>query len=310
MKLAAITGASAGVGRAVSRLFAQKGYDLALIARGLKGLEMAKKEAEHLGRRASIYQVDVANYKQVFQAVDMIESRMGEIDVWVNNAMVSVFSPVSSLTPDEIKRVTEVTYLGFVYCTMACLEKMKKRNSGHIVQVGSALAFRGIPLQSAYCAAKHAIKGFTESLRSELLHDKSSIIVNMVHLPAVNTPQFDWSKSKLKKQPKPVAPIFQPELAAEAIYYAATHNIRQIMLGGNTKLVVAGNKILPILGDYYLAYRGYQSQMTDQNISPDRKDNLWQPVDEDVDAGAHGRFDQEAKDHSYFWDIRKIFHKL
>jgi len=287
-----VTGASAGVGRATVRAFARRGADVALIARGVDGLEAARREVESDGGRALVLPVDVADADAIDAAADRIERELGPIDVWVNNAMVSVFSPVKELRADEIKRVTEVTYLGVVYGTLAALKRMLPRDRGAIVQVGSALAYRGIPLQAAYCGAKHAIQGFTESLRCELLHDGSGVHVTMVHLPAMNTPQFDWVKSRMPRKPQPVPPIYAPEIAADAIVWAAGQRRREISVGGVTAAVIWGNKFASGLGDRYLARTGYDSQQTDEPADPHRPDNLWQPLP--GDHGAHGRFGDRA----------------
>ena len=287
-----VTGASAGVGRAAVRAFARKGADVALIARGVDGLEAARREVESDGGRALVLPLDVADADAIDAAADRIERELGPIDVWVNNAMVSVFSPVKELHADEIKRVTEVTYLGVVYGTLAALKRMLPRDRGAIVQVGSALAYRGIPLQAAYCGAKHAIHGFTESLRCELLHDGSSVHVTMVHLPAMNTPQFDWVKSRMPRKPQPVPPIYAPEIAADAIVWAAGQRRRELSVGGVTAAVIWGNKFASGLGDRYLARTGYDSQQTDEPADPHRPDNLWQPLP--GDHGPHGRFGDRA----------------
>jgi NAD(P)-dependent dehydrogenase (short-subunit alcohol dehydrogenase family) len=231
---------------------------------------------------------DVANADEIEAAAERVERELGPIDVWVNNAMVSVFSPVKEMQPEEVKRVTEVTYLGVVYGTLAALKRMLPRDRGAIVQVGSALAYRGIPLQAAYCGAKHAIQGFTESLRCELLHDQSRVHVSMVQLPAMNTPQFDWVKSRLPRQPQPVPPIYAPEIAADAIMWAAEHRRRELSVGGPTIAAIWGNKIASGLLDRYLAKTGYDSQQTPQPADPHRPNNLWAPLD--GDHGAHGRF--------------------
>jgi NAD(P)-dependent dehydrogenase (short-subunit alcohol dehydrogenase family) len=283
-----VTGASAGVGRAVVREYAHRGADLGLLARGSDGLAGAQREVEALGGRALAIPTDVADAAAVEAAAERVEQELGPIDVWVNDAMVSVFSPVKALQPDEVKRVTEVTYLGFVYGTLAALKRMLPRNRGAIVQVGSALAYRGIPLQAAYCGAKHAVQGFTESLRCELLHDGSDVHVSMVQLPAMNTPQFDWVKSRLPREPQPVPPIYEPEVAARAVVWAATHRRREVSVGGSTAIAIWGNKVAAGLGDRYLAHTGFDSQQTDQPADPDRPNNLWKPLP--GDHGAHGRF--------------------
>jgi NAD(P)-dependent dehydrogenase (short-subunit alcohol dehydrogenase family) len=287
-----ITGASAGVGRATARAFAHAGADVGLIARGRDGLEAARREAAALGRRAAIVAADVADADAVDAAAADVERTLGPIDVWINNAMVSVFSPVRELTPDDVRRVTEVTYLGVVYGTLSALKRMLPRDRGVIVQVGSALAYRGIPLQAAYCGAKHAIQGFTESLRCELLHDRSRVRVTMVQLPAMNTPQFGWVKSRLPRKPQPVPPIFQPEVAADAIVWAASHDRRELSVGGPTVAAIYGNKIAAGVLDRYLARTGYDAQQTDEPADPARADNLWAPLP--GDAGAHGAFDDRA----------------
>jgi len=283
-----VTGASAGVGRAAVRAFARRGADVALVARGIDGLEGARREVEAEGSRALVIPTDVADAEQVEAAAERTERELGPVDVWVNNAMVSVFSPVKELEPAEIRRVTEVTYLGVVYGTLAALKRMLPRDRGAIVQVGSALAYRGIPLQAAYCGAKHAIQGFTESLRCELLHDGSQVHVAMVQLPAMNTPQFDWVKSRLPREPQPVPPIYEPEVAAEAIVWAASRRRREVSVGAPTAAAIWGNKIASGLMDRYLARTGYASQQTDVPADPNRPNNLWQPLP--GDHGAHGRF--------------------
>jgi NAD(P)-dependent dehydrogenase (short-subunit alcohol dehydrogenase family) len=295
-RVVVVTGASAGVGRAAVRAFARQGADLGLIARGHDGLEAARNEVESAGGRAVVVPTDVAHADQVEAAAQRIEEGLGPIEVWVNNAMVSVFSEFKDMTPDEFRRVTEVTYLGYVYGTMSALRRMRLRNQGVIVQVGSALAYRGIPLQSAYCGAKHAIEGFTESLRCELLHEQSQVRLTMVQLPAVNTPQHGWVKSRLPRKAQPVPPIYQPEVAAEAIVWAADHPRRELSVGLMNSVVLMGNKVAPGIGDWYLARTGYDSQMTDEPADPGRPDNLWEPLP--GDHGAHGDFDHMAYDYS------------
>src|SRR5438034_7449148 len=269
-----VTGASAGVGRATARKFAKKGAGVALLARGSDGLEAARKEVEELGGRALVVIVDVAHADQVEAAATQIEAELGTIDIWINNAMVSVFSPIKEMTPEEFRRVTEVTFLGCVYGTLAALKRMLPRDRGTIVQVGSALAHRSIPLQSAYCAAKHAMQGFTESLRCELIHDKSEVRVTMVQLPALNTPQFGWVKSRLPRKAQPVPPIFQPEVAAEAIYFAAHHPRREFYVGLSSAKAIIVNKIAPGMLDHFLAHTGYDSQQYDGAEDPNRADNI------------------------------------
>lgn len=287
-----ITGASAGVGRATVRAFARRGADVALLARGVDGLEAARREVESLGGRALVVPADVADAAAMEEATDRVERELGPIDVWVNNAMVSVFSPVKELEPGEVRRVTDVTYLGAVYGTLAALKRMLPRDRGCIVQVGSALAYRGIPLQAAYCAAKHAVQGFTESLRCELLHDGSRVRLTMVQLPAMNTPQFDWVKSRMPRSPQPVPPIFQPEVAAEAIVWASAHDRRELSVGWPTAAAIWIDKFVPGLLDRYLARAGYDAQQTNEPDDPDRPHNLWRPVP--GDHGAHGRFGSRA----------------
>jgi short-subunit dehydrogenase len=287
-----ITGASAGVGRAAAREFASRGVDVGLLARDSDGLEAAAKEIEALGRRAVAVPTDVADPDQVEAAADAVEDRLGPIDVWVNNAMTSVFAPFTEIEPAEFRRVTEVTYLGFVHGTRAALRRMLPRDRGTIVQVGSALAYRGIPLQSAYCGGKHAIKGFTESVRAELLHERSAVRLTMVQMPALNTPQFEWVLSRLPRSPQPVPPIYQPEVAARAIVWAATHRRRQLWVGASTVATILGNRVAPGLLDRYLGRTGFDSQQTSQPATPERPSNLWAPVR--GDHGAHGSFDDRA----------------
>jgi len=294
-----ITGASAGVGRATVREFAKHGAWIGLIARGRDGLEGARREVEAEGGKALVLPTDVADHKQVEQAAQRVEDKLGPIDIWVNDAMTSVFSPVKEMTAEEFKRVTEVTYLGYVYGTLSALKRMLPRDRGTIVQVGSALAYRGIPLQAAYCAAKHAVLGFHASLRTELLHDKSKVRITMVQMPALNTPQFGWVKSRLPRKAQPVPPIFQPEVAARAIYHAAHHPLREYYVGHSTVQAIVGNKLAPSLLDHYLARTGYNAQQYDGREDPDRPNNLWDPVP--GDHGAHGSFDQRARGYSVQW---------
>jgi NAD(P)-dependent dehydrogenase (short-subunit alcohol dehydrogenase family) len=293
-----VTGASAGVGRATVRAFARQGARIGLIARGQAGLEGARRDVEALGGEALVLPADVADPDQVERAAAAVEEHFGPIDVWVNDAFCSVFSPVKQMTPADYKRVTEVTYLGFVYGTLAALKRMLPRDHGIIVQVGSALAYRAIPLQSAYCAAKHAIRGFTDSVRCELIHDGSHVKITMVQMPALNTPQFAWSKSRMPRRAQPVPPIYQPEVAADAIVWAAHHYRREWYVGGSTVAVIVGNKFLANYGDHYLAHNGYEAQMHDGPDDPSRPNNLYEPVDQDRDFGAHGRFDDQAHAHS------------
>jgi short-subunit dehydrogenase len=300
-RVVAVTGASGGIGRAVAKAFACPGTSVALLARGEKGLAGASDDVRAQGGVPLVLPVDVADSDQVEQATERIEEELGPIDVWVNVAFTSVFSRFDQITPDEFKRVTEVAYLGYVYSTMAALKRMKSRDRGTIVQVGSALAYRGIPLQSAYCGAKHAIQGFNESLRCELLHDHSNVHVTMVQMPAVNTPQFAWVLSRLPHQAQPVPPIYQPELAAAAVVHAAAHpQRREYWVGGSTMGTLAANAIAPGLLDRYLARTGFSSQQTGRPKPADRPANLWEPADgvDGKDYGAHGMFDDRSKDRS------------
>ncbi len=300
-----ITGASAGVGRATARAFAQRGAKIGLLARGRDGLEGARLEIERAGGKALVLPTDVASPEQVEAAAQAVEENFGPIDIWINNAMVSVFSPIKEMTPEEFKRVTDVTYLGAVYGTLSALRRMLPRDRGVIVEVGSALAYRGIPLQAAYCGAKHAMQGFVDSLRSELLHDQSRVRVTMVQLPALNTPQFSWVKSRLPRKPQPVPPIFQPEVAADAIAWAALHHRPELYVGWPTVKAIVGNKIAPRFADWYLSRQGYEAQQTDQPVEAGRIDNLWEPVP--GDHGAHGDFD--ARSLSSSWQFRFAKHK-
>ena len=298
-KVAVVTGASAGVGRATARLFARNGYDMGLIARGHAGLEAVRQEVESFKSRALVLPVDVADSRAVEDAAQQVERELGPIDVWINNAMVSVFSPVKQMQAEEYKRVTEVTYLGVVHGTLAALKRMLPRDRGVIIQVGSALAYRSIPLQSAYCAAKHAIVGFTDSLRCELIHDHSNVRVTVVHLPALNTPQFKWTKSRMPRKAQPVPPIFRPEVAARAIVWAATHQQREVLVGAPTVQAIMTNKFVPGMLDRYLGKNGYDAQQHDGPEDPSRPDNLWMPLDRDF--GSHGDFDRQA--HSFSWQF-------
>jgi NAD(P)-dependent dehydrogenase (short-subunit alcohol dehydrogenase family) len=295
-RVVVVTGASAGLGRATVREFARNGDDIALIARGADGLEEAKKEVESYGRRALVCRLDVSDPSAVEKAAGDIEKELGPIDVWVNNAMISVFSPVKEMKPEEYRRVTEVTYLGQVYGALAALKRMQIRDNGSIIFVGSALAYRGIPLQSAYCASKHAIEGFYDSLRTELMHDGSSIRTCMVQLPAMNTTQFGFVKSRMPNKPKPMGEIFQPEVAARAIVYASKHNRREIFVGPSTVKAIIGNKLAPWYADRVLAKNGYKGQMTSEPENTGRKDNLWEPIP--GDHGAHGPFGNKSHEFS------------
>lgn len=287
-----ITGASAGIGRATANLFGAFGANVALIARGVDGLEGAKREVEAAGGKAMVIPCDVADAEGIEAAAEKVEAEWGPIDIWINNAMTSVFSPVKEMLPEEYKRVTEVTYLGQVYGTLAALRRMLPRDKGSIVLVGSALAYRSIPLQSAYCASKHAIKGFAQSLRTELLHDGSNVRLSMVELPGVNTTQFGWVKSRLPNNPKPIGAVYEPEIAAEAIYWAAHHNRRELIVGYPALKAIFGEKFAPQYGDYVLSKIGFEQQQTDTPVSPDRKDNLWEPVP--GDHGIYGPFHKDA----------------
>jgi NAD(P)-dependent dehydrogenase (short-subunit alcohol dehydrogenase family) len=291
-----VTGASAGVGRAVVRKLAREGASIGLIARGPAGLDGARRDVEALGSRAIVVSADVADHDQVEGAAEQIETELGPIDVWVNNAMATILAPLSEMSPEEFRRSTEVTYLGSVWGTMAALRRMRPRDRGTIVQVGSALAYRGIPLQAPYCGGKHALQGFLESLRAELIHEGSSVQLTMVQLPALNTPQFTWARTRMPREPQPVPPIFQPEVAAEAIVWAARNPRRELKVAWPTVKAILGNAVAPGLADRYLADSGYDAQQTDTPVGPDRRDNLFEPVDED--RGAHGPFDEESHERS------------
>ena len=274
-----------------------------LLARGVEGLEAAAREVAQEGGAALVLPTEIADADAVERAAAAVEDRFGPIDIWVNCAMATIFSPFADLTPDEYRRATEVTYLGYVYGTMAALRRMRVRDRGTIVQVGSALAYRAIPLQSVYCGAKFAIRGFTDSIRSELIHDRSRVHITMVQMPALNTPQFDWARNKTGKRAQPVPPIFQPELAAEAIVFAAHARRREIYVGWPSARAILANKIVPGLLDRYLAGAGYSGQLTDEPTPPDAPDNLYKPVP--GDRGAHGRFDRRAQSWStQFWLTR------
>lgn len=291
-----ITGASAGVGRAVAHEFARRGARIGLLARGTERLSATKREVQELGGEALEVPTDVANAQQVESAAAAVEDAFGPIDIWVNNAMTSVFGEFIDIEPDEYRRVTDVTYHGTVYGTMAALRRMVPRDRGIIVQVGSALAYRGIPLQAAYCGAKHAIQGMFDSLRSELLHRNANIHMTMVHLPAVNTPQFGWVRSKLPRKAQPVPPIFEPELAARAVVWAAYHRRRELYVGWPATQAIVGDKIAPGFADWVLSRSGYEDQMTDEPEDPDRPDNLFDPVP--GDPGMRGSFEHASRDTS------------
>lgn len=296
-----ITGASGGIGRAAARAFGSRGDRVALLARGAAGLAAAAQEVHKAGGQAIQVITDVADPDQVDAAATEVEETFGPIDVWVNDAFSSVFAPFATITPEEFRRVTEVTYLGFVYGTMAALARMRPRDAGTIIQVGSALGVRSIPLQSAYCGAKHAINGFTESLRVELRHEGSNVHVTVVQMPAVNTPQFSWVRSRLPRRPQPVPPIYQPEIAAKAITFAADHPTRkEYWVGLSTAATILGQRLMPSVLDRYLARTGYDSQQTDEPADDERPDNLFSPLDGDAgtDHGAHGVFDDRSHRHS------------
>ncbi len=304
-----ITGASAGVGRAAACAFAQRGCRIGLLARGHEGLEAARREVEERGGAALAIPTDVADFAQVEKAAEQVERTLGPIDVWVNNAMTTVFAPVWEISPEEFRRVTEVTYLGYVHGTMAALKRMRPRKRGTIVQVGSALAYRSIPLQSAYCGAKSAVRGFTDALRCELGHEGSRIHLTMVQMPALNTPQFTWCKSRLPRKGQPVPPIFEPEVAAQAIVWAATHRRRELNVGLSTTIAVWGNKFFPGLGDLYLGKTGFASQQHDGREDSQRVDNLWRPVDDEQDRGARGPFGARAHERSHqLWLVTRPGH--
>jgi NAD(P)-dependent dehydrogenase (short-subunit alcohol dehydrogenase family) len=287
-----ITGASAGVGRATAQAFARRGWNVALLARDPSGLESTRNEVEQVGGRALTYSTDVADADAVFAAADDVVRQWGAIDVWINNAMVTTFSAVSEMTPAEFRRVTEVTYLGYVFGTMAALIHMRERNAGTIVQVGSALSYRSIPLQSAYCGAKFAVRGFTDSLRSELQHERSAIRLTMVQLPAVNTPQFEWARNKMPKRPQPVPPIHQPEVIAEAVYRASQQAPREVWVGLASVKAILGAMIIPAALDRHLARIGYEGQLSSEDHASDPADNLFRPVT--GGHATHGRFEDRA----------------
>lgn len=294
-KVVVVTGASAGLGRAIVREFAKRGDNIGLIARGIDGLEAAKKEVESYGGKALVLPADVADADALEAAASRVETELGPIDIWINNAMTSVFAPIKDMEAEEYRRVTEVTYLGQVYGALSAFRRMRARNKGSIIFVGSALAYRGIPLQSAYCASKHAIEGFYDSFRSELIHDKLNIRTCMVQLPAMNTTQFGFVRNKLPFKPRPMGKIFQPEVAAKAIVFAIEHNRREIYVGLPTVEAIVGNKLVPGFADYQLAQTGYEGQLTNEPETPNRKDNLWNPLP--GDHGAHGPFTE--KSHSF-----------
>jgi NADP-dependent 3-hydroxy acid dehydrogenase YdfG len=291
-----VTGASAGVGRAAARAFGARGAAVGLVARGEDGLEAAAREVRDAGGRALVLPADVAHADEVMAAAERVEAELGPIDVWVNDAMASIFAPVREIAPDEMRRVTEVTYLGQVHGTMAALRHMLPRDRGTIVNVGSALAYRGIPLQAAYCGAKHAVRGFTDSLRTELMHEKRNVRVISIHLPGLNTTQFAMVRLRMPRRPRPVAPVYQPEVAAEAIVWAAQHpRRRELWVGASTVMTIVGNRVAPWLADRYLARTGYDSQQTDEPAGPDRQHTDYVDAPLPGDHGSHGAFDDEAK---------------
>ena len=305
-KVVVVTGASAGVGRATVRAFAEAGADLGLLARANPGLQAAAREVEREGGRALVIPIDVADAGQVEAAAARIEAELGPIEVWVNDAMATIFARVWDVQPDEFRRATEVTYLGAVHGTMAALKRMRPRDRGTIVQVGSALAYRAIPLQAAYCGAKHALRGFTDSLRCELMNERSNVSITMVQLPGLNTPQFTWVRVRgLTKNPRPVPPVYRPEVAAEAIVWAARHKRREVWVGGSSVATILGNKVVPKLADLYLARTNIKGQQTGEEISADRRDYLFEPVAED--RGADGPFVAEAKSRS--WQLKATKHR-
>ena len=293
-----VTGASAGLGRAIAHLFGKEGARVGLISRDMDALEATAREVESLGGKALAITADVSDDEAIEAAASRVEAELGAIDVWVNNAMVSVFSPVKEMKAAEYRRVTEVNYLGYVHGTLSALRRMLPRNRGRIIQVGSALAVRSIPLQSAYCATKHAIVGFTDSLRCELVHDKSDVKVSVVHMPAMNTAQFTWVKSRLPRKPQPVPPIFEPEVGARVVLHAATTRFprREYWVGASTVKAILGQMIVPGLLDRYLGKTGYDAQQRNERDSPDRPNNLWDPAPDTV--GERGPFDKEAHDSS------------
>ncbi|SCZ56208.1 SDR family oxidoreductase [Thiohalomonas denitrificans] len=297
-----VTGASAGIGRAAAIEFGRRGCRVALLARGIEGLEGARHEVVHAGGSALVIPADVSDPEQVESAAQRVEGELGQIKIWVNSAMVTVFSAIDDLTPEEIRRVTEVTYLGTVHGTLSALRRMKRHGRGTIVQVGSALSYRSIPLQSAYCGAKFAIRGFTDSLRSELIHDHSPVHITMVQLAAFNTPQFQWSRTHIDRHPQPLPPIFQPELAARGIVFAAYHQRRELWVGGPTLKTIIGSRLLSGYLDRYLADKAYSGQMTDWPLDEERPDNLFHPARGDF--GRYGPFDESAKERSLqFWMV-------
>jgi short-subunit dehydrogenase len=297
-EIVVVTGASAGLGRAIVRRFAREGATLALIARGEAGLRAAAAEVEQMGARALVLPCDVADADAVEQAAAQAQAELGPIDIWINNAMTAVLGEVRDTAPEEFRRVMEVTFLGSVHGTQAALRRMEPRGRGTIIQVGSALGHRGIPLQATYCSAKHAVQGFVESLRTELRHRRSPVHLGIVQLPGMNTTQFSWARLHVANEPQPVAPIYQPEVAANAVHWAAHHRRRELWVGVPTVYTILGNRVAPWLAEAYLARTGYAGQQTDSPAAPDRPDYLEHALDDERDHGCHGSFDERALSHS------------
>lgn len=291
--VAVVTGASGGVGRATAQLLGERGAKVVLLARGREGLQGTKRDVESRGGHALTVETDVSQFEQVQAAADAAEREFGPIDLWINNAMVSMYSPFMKMTPEEFRHIIDVTFMGNVYGTHCALQRMMARDRGTIIQVGSALVFRSIPLQSAYCASKHAIQGFTESIRTELIHEKSNVRVSVVNMPALNTTQFVWTKNKMPHKARPTGTIFQPEIAAEAILFAAEHDRREIMVGYTTVEATLGEKVMPGMLDHYLAKAAWEGSMLPEPADPQQPDNFWKPVPSDL--GSHGPFDRMAR---------------
>lgn len=296
-RVVVITGASAGLGRAIATRFSQGGDKVGLIARDEAALDEFKRELERGGGIAAYAVADVGDAEQVFAAAEKLESELGPIDIWVNDAMLTVFSMFGDIKPDEYRRVTEVTYLGQVHGMMAALKHMKPRNKGQVINVGSALGYRGVPLQSAYCGAKHAVRGFTDAVRSELIYEKSGIVLSICDMPAMNTPQFDWARAHVDRKPRPAGgSIYQPEACAEAVFRASRNKTREYWVGRSTFMTIVGNILAPAYLDRYLARTAVSGQMRKEKVSPDRKDNLYRPVT--ALHRSHGDFDSQAKNHA------------